>query len=61
MKGRSCLTKLISSYDKVTHLEDEAKAVGVFYLDFSKGFDTISHSMFLEKLAVHGLDGCTLC
>ncbi|PKU45353.1 rna-directed dna polymerase from mobile element jockey-like [Limosa lapponica baueri] len=60
MKGRSCLTNLISVYDKVTRLVDEVKAVDVLYLDFSKAFDTISHSIFPEKLAPHGLDGCML-
>ncbi|GAB0190683.1 mitochondrial enolase superfamily member 1 [Grus japonensis] len=56
MKGRSCLTNLISFYDKVTCLVDKAKAVDVVYLDFSKAFDTISPSILLEKLAAHCLD-----
>ena len=60
MKGRSCFTNLISSYDKVTCLVDERKAVAVVYLDFSKAFDTISHGILLEKLTAHGLDGCTV-
>ncbi|KAK4811064.1 hypothetical protein QYF61_016350 [Mycteria americana] len=46
--------------DMVTRLVDEGKAVDVVYLDFSKAFDTISHSILLENLAAHGLDGCTL-
>ncbi|KAK4810061.1 hypothetical protein QYF61_007225 [Mycteria americana] len=60
-KGRSCLTNLISFYDKVTCLVDEGKAVDIIYLDFRKAFDTVSHSILLENLGAHGLDGCTLC
>jgi len=60
MKGRSCLTSLISFYDQVTRLVDEGKAVDVIYLGFSKAIDTVPHSILLEKLAAHGLDGCTL-
>ncbi|KAK4816049.1 hypothetical protein QYF61_011057 [Mycteria americana] len=55
-KGRSCLTNLIS-YDKVTCFMDEGKPMDVVYMDFSKAFDTISHSILLEKLAAHDLDG----
>ncbi|KAJ7400182.1 RNA-directed DNA polymerase from mobile element jockey-like protein [Pitangus sulphuratus] len=60
MEGRSCLTNPISFYDKVTYLVDEGKAVDVVYLDFSKAFDTISHSSLLEKLSARVVDGCTL-
>jgi len=60
MKGRCCLTNLISFYDQVTCLVDEGKAVDFIYLDFSKAFDIVPHSNLLEKLAARGLDGCTL-
>jgi len=39
---------------------DEGKAVDVVYLDFSKVFNTVPHSILLEKLAARGLDGSTL-
>ena len=59
MKGRSCLTNLLSSYDLVTCLVNEGKAVDVVYLDFSKAFDTVSHGL-LQKLAACGSDRYTL-
>jgi len=36
MKGRSCLTNLISIYEQGTHLVEEGKAADVVYLNFHR-------------------------
>lgn len=51
MKGKSCLTNLISFYDKVTWLVDEGKAVDAVFLDFIKAFDTVPPSILLNKVS----------
>jgi len=60
IKGRSCLTNLISFYDQVTRLVDEEKTVDIVYLDFHKAFNAVPHSILMEKLAARDSEGCTL-
>lgn len=38
---------------------NEEEVVGIFYLDFHKTFDTVSH-IILEEVPAHNLDVCTL-
>ncbi|PKU44022.1 rna-directed dna polymerase from mobile element jockey- hypothetical protein [Limosa lapponica baueri] len=38
-KGKLCLTNLVNSYEELTGLGDEERAVNIVYSDFRKSFD----------------------
>lgn len=55
-----CIHAVINMYKvyiKMTDLVDEGRVVDVAHLHFSKSCDTVSHSIFLEKLVACSLDG----
>jgi ribonuclease P/MRP protein subunit RPP40 len=48
--SQSCTTQLIEYLNDVTMSIDRRQCVDVIYLDFSKAFDKISHSLLITKL-----------
>lgn len=57
MRGRSCATNLIEFMDRLTKIIDRGSNADLFYLDFAKAFDKVSHRLLLAKLKAKGVDG----
>lgn len=60
IKGKSCLTNLMSFFSKITGLVDKGRVVPVVHLDFSKAFNNIPHKIPIEKLLKCWLDEQTV-
>ena len=55
LKGRSCLTNLITYLEDVTRAIDEGDPLDAIYLDFSKAFDKVPHKRLIRKIKAHGI------
>ncbi|XP_073537645.1 uncharacterized protein [Phyllobates terribilis] len=58
--NKSCQTNLISFYDRITDWVDQGNAVDIVYLDFSKAFDKVSHTILIEKMTKYAMDQATV-
>ena len=56
-QGRSCLSQLISHFDKITTLLENQHAVDVIYLDFAKAFDKVDIGVTMRKLHALNIRG----
>lgn len=57
VKGRSCLTNLLSFFEDITALVDKGEPVDVIYLDFQKAFDKVPHRRLMKKVYAMGIRG----
>ena len=60
LRNRSSVTQLLSVLNTIGHSLDKNIQTDVIYLDFAKVFDSVDHSVMLQKLKRYGVEGGTL-
>ena len=55
--GCSCVSELLSHYDKIVNILESGSNVDTIYLDFAKAFDKVDHGIVLKKLSLLGIRG----
>ena len=55
--GRSCLSQLLTHFDKILSYLEQGINVDTVYLDFSKAFNKVDHGILLDKLKSIGIGG----
>ena len=56
MKGRSCVTNLLSAFEIWTKWIDDGYVIDIIYLDYKKAFDSVSRVKLIEKLQAMNVD-----
>ena len=60
LRGRSTVTQLLEVYHNIIETVASRKEVDTIYLDLSKAFDKVPHSLLLLKLNSYGISGSPL-
>jgi hypothetical protein len=60
LKGKSCLTNLLESFEIWTRAVDEGYGLDIIYLDYKKAFDTVPHHRLIFKLKQYGIPNSLL-
>ena len=56
-QGRSCMSQLINHYENLISILEENENADALYLDMSKAFDRVDHSILLRKMKSMGISG----
>ena len=57
LRGKSTCTQLLSVFHDINYSLDSGTQTDVIYLDFSKAFDSVPHSLLCSKLKHFGFSG----
>ena len=60
LKGRSTTSQLLKQVEMIMDYTDDGSGCDIIYLDFSKAYDRVDHTILISKLQAMGIVGDTL-